>query len=63
MPMKKVMPIERFTMAIGKDEIVRLAKLLVRRPHPLYRREDDSVLIDGTSRLPASVFTSSNSSS
>src|ERR1017187_4425455 len=62
-PVKKVMPVERLANLVGKDQVVRLTKLLVARPHRCTAARMTPCLSNGTSRLPASVFPSSSSSS
>src|ERR1017187_112710 len=45
-PVKKVMPVERLANLVGKDQVVRLTKLLVARPHSLHCRENDTMFVE-----------------
>ena len=63
MPVQQIVAVEHFPRSVGEDEIIGLTKVLVAVPHAPESSENDAVLVEGTSRSPASVFTSSNSSS
>jgi len=47
MPMEQAVPIQRIAGFVGKHPIIRLSELRVLHPHPLHRREDDSMSIEG----------------